>query len=489
MYTADIDRTHIIALQEVDGMLRNMELPITRPEQFIAELRAMHENPNRTVWDMQSHFVTRFPKNAQYLDYLQPYSYQASYVSGIHYPIFHEYNELKRSWHQAGEAALQSYIASCNHSGTYADPAIAAQSEEKAIGKLKERQKYNFLCEAMRWIDASCYYDTANQLDKDNAVKMFSKENIGWNNFTHKVNEDIKVALKTNFGYGNAAHFFLAIQYKGINLLPYSYIVKYYKAGMADIVRCTRSYVPSRESWSASFDFIADFVNKSIADPERFVESYIMEEVREMMHGLESIATNPIGFIDRIGDKKADPYVINVRHMFKDDRTKMQTYQEETPILFKVEKITGALDFLENLTEIAKEVQSVQPYIDRLFELNMTLYPEVQNAIVKITNKVDEQMAIKENLDSKIAVLSEKLKPYEEEIKNNYLEATQENPFKISDYESAHPEYNKLKQERDTLRSELSKINTRIFDLNSFIGILNRSLARLEEVNQAKQAA
>lgn len=50
MYTADIDRTHIIALQEVDGMLRNMELPITRPEQFIAELRAMHENPNRTVW-------------------------------------------------------------------------------------------------------------------------------------------------------------------------------------------------------------------------------------------------------------------------------------------------------------------------------------------------------------------------------------------------------------------------------------------------------
>lgn len=50
MYTADIDRTHIIALQEVDGMLRNMELPITCPEQFIAELRVMHENLNRTVW-------------------------------------------------------------------------------------------------------------------------------------------------------------------------------------------------------------------------------------------------------------------------------------------------------------------------------------------------------------------------------------------------------------------------------------------------------
>lgn len=49
MYTADIDRTHIIALQEVDGMLWNMELPITRPEQFIVELRAMNENPTPVV--------------------------------------------------------------------------------------------------------------------------------------------------------------------------------------------------------------------------------------------------------------------------------------------------------------------------------------------------------------------------------------------------------------------------------------------------------
>ena len=46
----DIDRTHIIALQQVNGQFLNKELPISRPEHFIAELNAMINNPNRTVW-------------------------------------------------------------------------------------------------------------------------------------------------------------------------------------------------------------------------------------------------------------------------------------------------------------------------------------------------------------------------------------------------------------------------------------------------------
>ncbi len=41
MNTADIDRTHIIALKEENGMLRNVELPISRQGQFIPELIAI----------------------------------------------------------------------------------------------------------------------------------------------------------------------------------------------------------------------------------------------------------------------------------------------------------------------------------------------------------------------------------------------------------------------------------------------------------------
>lgn len=489
METRDIDRTHIIVLQEVNGQFRNMELPISHPEQFIAELKAMIDNPNRTVWDMQSHFVTRYPKRNVYIDYIYPDSYEESYVSGTQYPKLSEYDELRKSWNEVGNAARELYLTFCKQNGNNPETAVAIQAEAEAVNDLKKRQKSNFFSEAMRWIDANCYDEKAAQLRNNDSVKMFSKENIGWNSFTHQISDDIKIALKTNFGFGSAAYFLLAIQYKGLDILPYSYIVKYYKAGMADIVRCTRSYRPCRESWSASFDFLSDFVNNSIADPERFVESYIMSEIVEMMQGLEAIAINPKSFIERIGSRSAEPCVINVRPMFDNERIRMQSYPEETPILFKVEKITGALDFLNSLTAIAKEVSSVQPHIDRLLEINMALYPEVQDAIAKINKRVNEQTLIKTNLETQISAISEKLAPFEEEISRLRAGATQKHPFALNNYESTHTEYVRLKKQKDDLQSKFYEVNRLINDFNSFLNALNRSLSKLDEVKRIKEAA
>lgn len=175
--------------------------------------------------------------------------------------------------------------------------------------------------------------------------------------------------------------------------------------------------------------------------------------------------------------------------MFGDDRTQMQSYPEETPILFKIEKITGALDFLNSLTAIAKEVKAVQPHIDRLLEINMALYPEVEKAISKINAKFDEKVAIKTNLETQINAISDRLLPFEDEIAHLRAAATQENPFSMNTYEISHPVYGKLKEEKSDLQSKLYKVNRLISDFNSFLGILNRSISRLDELKQSKQAA
>lgn len=485
----NIDKTHIIALQDVNGLLRNMELPIPRPEQFIAELQAMIDNPNRSVWDMQSLFTNLFQKSNAYLDYIHPHSYNSSYVGGIRYPKMFGYDELRKSWNEVGCSSKEAYLTSCKAKGYISGTAIANEEEKKAIKNLKKYQKLNFFREAMRWIDASCYNEAVSKLNREGSVKMYSKENIGWSNFTHQINDDIKIAVKTNFGFGRASYFLMAVQYKGIDILPYSYIVKYYKANMADIVRCTRSFSPRRESWSASFDFISDFVNDSIMNPEEFVKSHIISEVTEMMQGLEAIAINPKSYIERIGNKKADPCIINVRPMFRDDQIRMQSYPDETPILFKVEKIVGALDFLTSLTAIAKEVNSIQPHIDRLLELNLSLYPEVQEAVTKINGKVEGLTSINSKLETQIAVLSKKLTPFEEEISRLRHEATSEHPFSIGDYEVTHAEYVKIKKQKNDLQSNLYETNRHINDFNSFLNILNRSLLKLDEIIKPKKAA
>lgn len=485
MDARNIDRTHIITLQKINGLFQNVTIPISRPDQFIAEFEAMKDNPNRTVWDMQSFFMSRFQKTIVYLNYIHPFQYNDSYVEFIRYPEISDYNDLQKSWEEAACSARNMYLFSCKQKGINPDQKDIEQAVGKAIEDLKRGQKQNYFISAMHWIDARCYYDTVNQINRNETVKMFSKENIGWCNFFHKINDDINIALKTNFGYGRAAYFLLAIQYKGLAILPYSYIVRYYNVGMADIVRCTRSYLPHRESWSASFDFLSDFVNKSIADPDGFVRSYIMREVTEMMCGLEDIARNPTEFLNRIGGNTAEPCVVNVRPMFSDEINRMKIYPKETAILFKVEKITGALEFLDSLKEIAKVVDMIQPHIDRLLEINMALYPEIQIAISEVGRRIEKQTLIKGKLEKEDAELSKELVPFEKEIAKLRAEATHEKPFDMSNYERDNCEYKKLRERKNNLQSRLYDIYRSIDDFNAFLDILNRSISKLDEIKQA----
>lgn len=155
----------------------------------------------------------------------------------------------------------------------------------------------------------------------------------------------------------------------------------------------------------------------------------------------------------------------------------------------KLKKITGALEFLDSLSAIAKEVKAIRPHIDRLLEINFTLYPEIQDAIAKINEKIEGQNKVKNNLDSEIAILIEKLMPFEDEIRELRSVSTEENPFNPSNYELSHPEYKCLKSEKSELQSQLYKVNRLISDLNSFLTILNRSINKLDELKQANQAA
>lgn len=485
MTTNNIDKTHIVALQEVNGELQYVELPIDKPKQLIAEIEAMIENPNRTVWDMQSHFKPRFPMSSGFHNYLFPYSYTASYVSGIQYPAKFEYAKLKKSWEAAANEAEEEYKSECKCNRSIPSTSVIKIKRDEAIASTKLCQKKEFFQNAIRWIDATGYADKVRHLKNDNSFKMYSKENIGWNSFSHKINNDVVVELHTNFGYGSAAYFLLGVNYKGLPILPYSYIVKYYNANMADIVRCTRSYQPTRESWCAAFDFISDFVNNAKSDPESFIKNYIMDEVKEMMKGLDKISENPKSYMENIANRKPKPYVISVRPMFSNDRKRLATYPDEAPVLFKVEKITGALSFLKSLKEIAKELEEVQSYIDHLYQLNMDLYPEIEVAIAEIKMKIETQKGQKNILETQISTLLEKLKPFEDEIQTLRDKLAYPDFFNINDYADKHPNYKKMKNEKCDLQSKLNKVLELINGLSSFVSYLNNSISILDKIKQA----
>ena len=146
---------------------------------------------------------------------------------------------------------------------------------------------------------------------------MYSSDNIGWTTFHYQIDKDIQVEVRTNFGYGCSAYFYLAVKYKDFMLIPYSDLVHYYYADMKDFVSYTRSYACQRESWRYALDFVADFVNRSRTSPIDFVKEFIQSEVREMMEGLRATIKHPEEILNKVKDKHAEYISVRVIRPFE----------------------------------------------------------------------------------------------------------------------------------------------------------------------------
>ena len=100
---------------------------------------------------------------------------------------------------------------------------------------------------------------------------MLSTEDIGWTSYEYKANEDVVIFIHTNFGYGNSSYFFLNMRYKGIDILPYTSIVHYYKANIVDLCRHTRQYSMKRDSWNVAFNLVVEAANMAKNNPEKLL--------------------------------------------------------------------------------------------------------------------------------------------------------------------------------------------------------------------------
>ena len=191
---------------------------------------------------------------------------------------------------------------------------------------------------------------------------------------------------------------------------------------MKSLMACTRAYRPLRESWEASIDFISDFVNQSIADPRKFIGEYVIKEVEEMMKGLRAIMDNPVEVQSRIKDSTSSEIRLSVIRPFnKDEFVMMETMADELTTLFKAEKITGALLFVESLRQLQEVCGDMSALIDEILSMNKEVKPEippVQNSVrLTIETFKREEM----NLERKIK-FKENRKLYFTPVRDKQLE-------------------------------------------------------------------
>ena len=135
---------------------------------------------------------------------------------------------------------------------------------------------------------------------------MYSSDVMGWYEPNFNVAGNVRIGLKSNFCYGRSAYFDVLLNYKGINILPYSDLVNYYWSNMMDNLRCTRSYTTCRYNWPEVLKFVADICNWIEQDPVSFEKKWIIDEVEQMMDGLKDIHGKIEEYYKRLEEAKKE---------------------------------------------------------------------------------------------------------------------------------------------------------------------------------------
>ena len=484
MVKSQVNEKYVLALVEnSDATLSVKRMDIPSSEVPIAELEAMVDKPNRTVYDMSSYFYSVFSPKVKAFAFCYPSEYNDSFIDSRSVP-----KEVSYADYVKGVKEIES-IFNGKHRFCKESLEVLKLKLDNEIIEANHSDKKKYFKKASIYIKCLRLSETVKKIKEHDEIKMYSRDVVGYSTYTHKINDDITVELRTNFGYGSAAYFNLAVKYKDIVILPYSYLVHYYYANMKSLMACTRAYRPLRESWESSINFIADFVNQSIADPRKFVGEYVIKEVEEMMKGLRAIMDNPAEVQIRIKDSTSSEVRLSVIRPFnKDEFVMMESMADELTTLFKAEKITGALLFIESLTQLQEFCGDMSALIGEILSMNKDVKPEIPPVLNSVRSMIEAFKREEKNLERQIK-FKENRKQYFDKRKER-LQAKMTFAEKIAHdkiFREKNPLYIKLEEEINELNQKVYNFQDKIRKRERVEERLTVCLKRTESIEEYKE--
>lgn len=471
----------------------------------------MLENSNRNVIDLQNAFINKYPEKIYkdaYYDYIYPNSYMSAYVTGAHYPKIYSYNEYKDELRKKEAAVADDLLDSEDAKEELLEIKKRSFQEYKEeiekrknrikneVKKYKYRLKKRFFDSCTHFIHGHNYTETvkvtANKFGKE--LRMFSTEQVGWRGFKFPLNSEVTANLLTNFGYGSAAYFYCNITYRGVEILPYSAAVNYYYVNWVDIIRFTRSYDRTRDSWEEVFDFVVEVGNLAKKNPQKFIDTWIINEIKEMIDGLEVIMKSPKKEFERYAHIRTQESIglySLVRDISNTEKEEYKILPQEKVLAFKAEKISGSLHFLDNLRKLKGLNNKISMYINDIIQLNRSLKPEIVQGINNISEDLARLNKILESQKKEISQLNTRIKPYELECAKEAGKQKEKDPQNFSRYSferqflNEHKEYQRLKNKLSSVEEDKRKTQNDINLRQKFKNELSNNLQLIREQNIA----
>ena len=475
---------YIGVIEESDSRVVFKKYQIELPHALLDAMDAiLKDNENGSLLALQAEMTRHYSEDERQLfcaDYLAPRHYDDAYVSSTRFP---------RIWTEA-EYHAEEEKARAETTEAY-EKEVKERLErnltppmEKLEDRIRERLKQHriqlrnlYYSVALRFICSHSYRAAwaSGRLNQRPEVKMFTTDNIGWTKYIYSINKDINIRLDSNFGFGRASYFQLGVSYKGIEIFPYSSYVRYYYANWRTLLRHTRSYEVERRSWDYALEFVEKHANLAMEDPDKFVNEFIIGEVKNMTDGLVDIMSmTQERFAEEMNPNNAKrPRYLGVSIPTKRDVKRYAVYPREMLMAYKAVKITGALAFLGNIKALSGTLSQVSQYFEKIISLVNQELPKIRGNIASIAEdvkKLESEKAplvkeleplVKElaNMDGEISGLQSNSDEEHKEAKETPFERSKRHQGIRESYILAHPLYKQFSDRISALKSEIRRID------------------------------
>jgi hypothetical protein len=318
---------------------------------------------------------------------------------------------------------------------------------------------------------------------------MFSTEDIGWTTYEYPVNKDVVIKVHTNFGYGYVSYFFLNMKYKGVEILPYTAYIYYYNADVVEIMRHTRQYSTyDRDSWNLALNFVVEAANLAKDNPSEFINKWVINEIHEMYSGLVNYMNNPDAELEKFVQRglyqikfENGLWNMSTNVFLGNDEVNYKLYKNEMSTVFKAEKITGALSFLENFKTLTPHFPQIQNYIDGINNLNNKLRLEIEEMMENIQSDIDRITKELEAEEKYLIELKDKIRPYTENLEENLKGKSAEEIKELTQsFKDENPDFAELDEEKDKQERKISTLKSEKQERTKLFNRLEDCVGRIE---------
>jgi hypothetical protein len=226
-----------------------------------------------------------------------------------------------------------------------------------------------------QFFDSYLIEKTYKRCKNDVSIKAFSHRRVGWTTYEYKLNDILAVEVITNFGYGRSSYFVITLIYQDIKIIPYSRLVLYYYVNVMELLRHTREYSVVDCSWKLALDFVKDACNDYQDKGSRsFIIKYVINECEKLIELLPNyLITN----IFNLSENKDGNF------FYEKDKFEKIELKGFDLILFRGEKISGAVDFTESINKLNK-ITPTKKYIDCIEDCCIKLLPQLSQALSEL---------------------------------------------------------------------------------------------------------